>query len=553
MTDGEWTREGLIELARGRILGGRSRQAAKTRPPQWLLEHAVTEFPFDSSESLEVVHPDDRGALVDAFMQSNLNPGELVAVHTRSNAGGEWHHSESLWLNLADQPDVGMILFFVSIVDGPPIEPPADDKVGEHAAIRWMVWTVADNAQITDVEGASSELLGYEPQELVGRALTDFLPADTVADGVAMWVQLHESAGNTTTGRRQWVRRDGTRIWIDDLYLKRVDRHGAENVLAVLWDATDRIAQEDALRRREEELVAREAEKTALASEMQALALDFRILADEVPAAVFRCDLSGVVSFHNARWAELIEGRDSVTRLHDIVAPEEHRRLDEHLAELMQGQSGERRALEVAGRDGTRTWRVSLRGAGDERENLVGSLEDVTDTVELRHAARHDRLTGLPNRNALEEHLAARLAVDPTDVLVFFVDLDGFKLVNDTWGHERGDSVLAEVGCRLGTGVRPDDLVARHGGDEFVVVCTDTNEARPAVIADRLAIALGGPIEFLGGSWQPAASIGWTRGMVGDDTTSVLGRADTAMFHHKRRPAPRTETDVPSARHHPHG
>ena len=94
----------------------------------------------------------------------------------------------------------------------------------------------------------------------------------------------------------------------------------------------------EALRSREQELVAREAEKSALAAEMEslasqmeALALDFQILADEVPAAVFRCDVSGVVSFHNARWTELIEGREDIARLHDIVASHHHARLDEHL------------------------------------------------------------------------------------------------------------------------------------------------------------------------------------------------------------------------------
>jgi diguanylate cyclase (GGDEF)-like protein/PAS domain S-box-containing protein len=541
MAECRWSRDELAALARGRWVGARTFQAVEVEPPAWLLEHAAARFPLDSSQALEAVHPDDRAALVDAFTQCVRAPGRLVAVRTRSRIGDLWHHSETQWLNLVDDEDVGVVLFFFAVVDGPPIEPPADDKVGEHAARPWMVWTVSDMSYITSVEGASRELLGYEPHELVGRHLVELLPPDTVADGVAMWVQLHEQRGNTATNRRQWIRRDGSRVWIEDAYLNRVDRDGDESVLVILWDATDRVTQEEALRSREQELVAREAEKSALAAEMEslaaqmeALALDFQILADEVPAAVFRCDVSGVVSFHNARWTELIEGREDIARLHDIVASHHHARLDEHLLELAHAQSGERRTIEVTSHDSTRTWRVGLRGAGDGSESLVGSLEDVSDTVELRREARQDRLTGLPNRAALEEHLAACLRDDAEDLLVLFVDLDGFKAVNDTWGHDAGDLVLAEVACRLRTGVRPDDVIARHGGDEFVAVCTGAREANPSAIAARLALALGGSIPFGEQAWQPAASIGWTLGRAGDDTSSILRRADAEMFRCKR-------------------
>jgi diguanylate cyclase (GGDEF)-like protein/PAS domain S-box-containing protein len=556
MAEGEWTRERLVALARGRQVGARTVQAAEAEPPAWLLEHAVRRYPYDSPASLELMHPEDRPGLVDVFVRCLSSPGEVLSIRSRSSSGGRWHHTETLWLNLLDHDDVGSLLFFVADVDGPPIEPPTDDRIGEHAVTGWMVWTVSDTGHITTEEGACRELLGYEPGELVGRHLTELLPADTVADGVAMWVRLHERVRNTATNRRQWTRRDGSRIWIEDSYLNREDRDGDESVLVVLWDATDRVAQEEALRSREEELVAREAEKSGLAAqmqtlagEMQSLARDFQILADEVPAAVFRCDASGSVSFHNARWTELVDGRRDVGRLHDIVAPQDHSRLDEQMGALVRSRSAERRALEVTSSDGTRTWRVGLRGPGDRSESLVGSIEDVSDTVELRRAARHDRLTDLPNRVALEEHLGSCLRDAPTDVVVFFVDLDGFKDVNDTWGHDVGDVVLAEVGQRLRHGVRPDDLVARHGGDEFVVVCTDGRDASPAAIGDRLLIALGGDIAFAQGVWQPAASIGWARGRVGDDTQSVLRRADVEMFRHKRSRPDRREpkADRPQA------
>jgi diguanylate cyclase (GGDEF)-like protein len=172
----------------------------------------------------------------------------------------------------------------------------------------------------------------------------------------------------------------------------------------------------------------------------------------------------------------------------------------------------------------------------------VGSIEDVSATVKLRREAREDPLTGLLNRAALDEHLTDALFDDPTDVLVFFVDLDGFKDVNDTFGHEAGDTVLTEVGRRLGRGVRPDDVVGRYGGDEFVVVCGGARTTSPATVTGRLATALGGDIPFAGGTWRPSASVGWARGQGGDDIASLLRRADREMFERKRGRTTRSGT-----------
>src|SRR5690242_9078461 len=108
-----------------------------------------------------------------------------------------------------------------------------------------------------------------------------------------MWVELHDGDCRTATNRRPWLRRDGRHIWLEDSCLRRPDRPDGERILVILLGATARIAQEEALQQREAELVQREAEKSALADQMEALARDFRLLADEVPAAVFRCDASG--------------------------------------------------------------------------------------------------------------------------------------------------------------------------------------------------------------------------------------------------------------------
>jgi diguanylate cyclase (GGDEF)-like protein len=161
-------------------------------------------------------------------------------------------------------------------------------------------------------------------------------------------------------------------------------------------------------------------------------------------------------------------------------------------------------------------------------------MTDVTSTTELRHLAQHDNLTGLINRGTIEHAIDGALAQGGTDVVIAFVDLDRFKSVNDGFGHDAGDEVLRVVAARLRSALRPTDDVARFGGDEFVVLCRDIAPGAESGVAARIEGVLRGSIEFAGGHWQPAASIGLARARAGDDRASFLRRADRAMYDIKR-------------------
>src|SRR5690606_36253017 len=121
---------------------------------------------------------------------------------------------------------------------------------------------------------------------------------DSLADGLANWVELTKNVGSTSASRRPWRLKEGGVIWREASCLNR----GDDSVMAVVWDITEKRKQEQ---------------------ELADLTAQFQILADEVPAAVFRCDLDGNVLFHNARWSKLIEDRDGETRLHDLVAEQD--------------------------------------------------------------------------------------------------------------------------------------------------------------------------------------------------------------------------------------
>jgi PAS domain S-box/diguanylate cyclase (GGDEF) domain len=130
---------------------------------------------------------------------------------------------------------------------------------------------------------------------------------------------------------------------------------------------------------------------------------------------------------------------------------------------------------------------------------------------ELAHLALHDQLTGLANRALLREHIESALAVSARTtrpIAMMFLDLDGFKPINDRLGHTTGDDVLREVASRLRGVVRDSDVIGRFGGDEFIVLCPDTGDEDAVAIAERLREAVQEPMSWLPAGFAVSASVG---------------------------------------------
>jgi len=185
---------------------------------------------------------------------------------------------------------------------------------------------------------------------------------------------------------------------------------------------------------------------------------------------------------------------------------------------------------------------ASVVQRGDGRREAVLLVEDVTARHEaeraLTHQARHDPLTGLPNRVVLAERLSALVGGGvraDARVGVLYLDLDGFKDVNDAEGHGAGDAVLSEAARRLRAAVRPGDTVARLGGDEFVVVCPALSGGDDlALVAQRVVDALRAPYDPPARHHRVTASAGAALAEHGDSATTLLERADGAMYEAKR-------------------
>jgi diguanylate cyclase (GGDEF)-like protein/PAS domain S-box-containing protein len=178
-----------------------------------------------------------------------------------------------------------------------------------------------------------------------------------------------------------------------------------------------------------------------------------------------------------------------------------------------------------------------------------GTAQDVTGRrraeEELAHQAVHDALTGLPNRLLVTERLEqalTRSSRSGSEVAVLFVDLDRFKLVNDGRGHAAGDGLLVTVADRLRRVVRSDDVVARFGGDEFVVVCEGrTASLESGLVAERITDALREPVVIDGQEVFLSASIGIAVSDGGDSPESLLRDADAAMYRAKAKGRARCE------------
>jgi diguanylate cyclase (GGDEF)-like protein len=204
---------------------------------------------------------------------------------------------------------------------------------------------------------------------------------------------------------------------------------------------------------------------------------------------------------------------------------------------------GRRREVGLRRRDGTEEpveISVSEVHVG-ERRLYVGIARDVTqrkqEEEQLRTAAHADTLTGLLNRASFHRALAQRIEQADSTFAVLFLDLDGFKAVNDSLGHPVGDVVLQQVASRLTDAVRRHDLVARYGGDEFVVVVSSEGDVRRDAekVAQRIRAAFREPFALHPGSTRLDVSIGcaWypDDGMT---ISALISHADRAMYDEKR-------------------
>ena len=215
------------------------------------------------------------------------------------------------------------------------------------------------------------------------------------------------------------------------------------------------------------------------------------------------------------------------------------------------GYQIEKRYIHGAGHEVWVSVSVScVRGDGGRILYVIAQVEDVTERRALRerlaYAAIHDPLTALPNRELFMDRLEMTLrhaARGRHKVAVIFLDLDRFKLINDSLGHDVGDRILCAVADRLSSVMRATDTLARFGGDEFTVLCGEVNDEADALeVAQRLVRAMGEPLALPSGETFVSLSVGIALSNDGSESgAELLRNADVAMYRAKERGPSRIE------------
>jgi diguanylate cyclase (GGDEF)-like protein/PAS domain S-box-containing protein len=409
--------------------------------------------------------------------------------------------------------------------------------------LRFVVQNFSEIVMVVDPDGtlgyaspAFERILGYDPGEASGKNVFDFVHPDDlsrVLEETERAISGRDPEGTKALEYR-FLHKDGSWRWMEGGVASRQDDPAVRGIVLNTRDITERKEAEERLREAEER---------------------YRTLVEQIPVVAYidRADNSDTPLYTSPQIEGLLgysQEDGSTERLwRERLHPEDRERVlaaDERFEREGEERFGEEYRL--LAKDDSVVW--VLEDAVLVKDVTTGAplywqgiLYDITERKEaeerLEHRAFHDPLTDLPNRRLLLDRLGHALARTErrvgSGVAVLFMDLDRFKVINDSLGHEVGDHLLVAVGQRLMGCLRPEDTLARLGGDEFVVLVEDVEGPEQAIgVAERLIDCLEDSFVLEGRELFVRTSVGIAFGTSRTKSAEDLLRAaDTAMYRAK--------------------
>ena len=377
------------------------------------------------------------------------------------------------------------------------------------------------------------EIVGYTQEEMLRRGFQDLTHPDDLSVNLEQFESLKAGKIASYSLEKRYCHKDGSIVWVYLTVSLVCEVSGKRQYLiCIIEDITDNKRSQQALCESEQ--------RYALAVQGANDGLwDWNIDTNEV--------------YYSERWKSLLGYRDNeigtspdeyLKRIHPLDVERVRADIDSHFAGLTPYFECEHRMLH---KDGGYRWMLNrglaIRNAEGNASRMAGSQTDVTErkaaTDRLAEQAFYDTLTGLPNRALLNDRLlqmierAKRYKKFVFGVL--FLDLDRFKVINDSLGHLFGDQLLISISQRLKSCLRPEDTLARLGGDEFIILLDDIKGIRDALHAThRIHQCLKAPVHLNGCEIHTSASIGIALSTVGyDKPQDILRDADMAMYRAK--------------------
>ena len=495
-----------------------------------VLGYAPEECLADPDHWIKILHPDDRERVLEEDRRTN-DFGDSFATEYRQFAKDGrlvWLRDEATLVRGEEGEPLYWLGVQTDVTERKEAEEAArrsEERLRSLADAAFEGILISDGGEILEANRALTDMLGYETMELFGRSALEF-----VAPEHRDLVRNKFASGAEDPYEIIGVRKDGTLLDLE-VRGRAFSYQGRSVRVTAVRDVTERKGAEDRLRKTEER---------------------YRTLVERLPAVTFvdRADgseeslyvspqIETMLGYTPEEWAV---GRLWRERLH----PDDRERVlasDERFEARGEPVDQEYRLL---AKDGSVVWvheeTVLVRDEAGEPLYVQGIMSDVTQKKRseerLHHLAFHDPLTGLPNRRLFMDrlgHALKRSSRQGNRVAVLFMDLEQFKVVNDSLGHDVGDLLLTVVAQRLERCLRPEDTFARFGGDEVVVLLEAVDGPAEAVrVAERITEELRRPFVLEERQLYAAASIGVS---VGHPRThgpeSLIREADTAMYRAK--------------------